>query len=84
MFHVDTVLDVSHFLLWNLSSASIDLVNFIFLPPNSLFNIFADLMNLFLPPSFLKWMNARVIGFAGHSILAFLLKENDTDGRMAI
>ena len=34
----------------------------------SLFGI--DLVNLFLSPSFLKWMNACVIGFAGHSILA--------------
>ena len=35
------------------------------------FNMFADLMNLFLSSSFWKWMNACVIGIAGHSILAF-------------
>ena len=57
-------------LLWNLSSAYIDLVIFIFLPLNSFFNMFAELMNLFLSPSSLKWMNACVIGFVGHSILA--------------
>ena len=30
-------------------------------------------MNLFLSPSFLKWMNACVIGFAEHSILALAM-----------
>ena len=33
--------------------------------------MFADLMYLFLSSSFLKWMNACLIGFAVHSILAF-------------
>ena len=28
--------------------------------------MFADLMYVFLSSSFLQWMNARVIGFAGH------------------
>ena len=33
--------------------------------------MFADLMFLFLASSFLKWMNANVIDFTGHSILVF-------------
>ena len=41
-------------LLQNLSSASIDLVILIFLPLSSFFNMFADLMNLFLSLSFAK------------------------------
>ena len=49
---------------------SIDIVIFIFLPLNSCFMRFADLMNLFLSSSFLKWMNACVIGFAEQSSLA--------------
>ena len=56
---------------WNLSSASIDRVIFIFLPLNSFLNILADLTYLFLSSSFLKWMKTCVIGFAKHSILAF-------------
>ena len=50
---------------WNLSSTSIDRVIFNFLPRNSLLNMFADLMYLFLSSSFLTWMKACVIGFAG-------------------
>ena len=57
MFRVDTVFDVPTLLLWNLSSASIGLVIFIFLP----LNIFADLMNLFLSPSFFE-VDERVCG----------------------
>ena len=54
-----------------LSSASIERDIFNFLPRNSFFNMFADLTNLFLPSSFLKWMKACVIDSVGHSSLAF-------------
>ena len=48
-----------------------DVFVMIFFPLNSFLNMFADLINLFLSPSFMMWMNACVIGFAGHSFLAF-------------
>ena len=54
MFHVDTVFDVLHSCCGTFSSASTDLVIFLFLPLNSFFNIFADLMNLFLSPLFFE------------------------------
>ena len=37
----------------------------------SSFNMFADQINLFLSPSFIKWKNACVTGFALHSICIF-------------
>ena len=54
MSHLNAVFDVHHSLWWNLSSASIDLVIFLFLPLSSFFNMFADLVNLFLSQSFME------------------------------
>ena len=59
MFHANAVLDASHSFVVESSSASIALVSFFFLSI-LFFNIFADLINLFLSPSFLKFLNACV------------------------